>query len=230
MDILDQLKMPFAEKEVHWRVGSTNAKKLKCQPWEATSGIMLAYIDARDVMKRLDDVVGMENWSDSYEETGRGRVICSLSIRVDGEWIVKSDGAGDTTMEGEKGAISDAFKRVAVKFGIGRYLYYLPNVWTDLKNGKPVCKPVLPDWAKGRAINLKGQMISYIDTVNKHIHSIYEIKRAIGAGESFNAYEAFWELTGEERAAIFIAPSKGGIFTAEENKFLDSDECRSYAK
>jgi len=228
MDILSQLKMPFAEKEVHWRVGSTNAKKLQCKPWEATSGIMLAYIDARDVMKRLDDVVGIESWSDTYEETLKGRMICSLSLKIDGEWVVKSDGAGDTAVEGDKGAISDAFKRAAVKFGVGRYLYYLPNTWTDLKNGKPVSRPALPDWAKGRAISAKEQILSYIEVINGNIESIAAIKRHIINQELSLAAEAFWELTQEERTAICIAPSKGGIFTKEENIFLDSNECRNF--
>ena len=39
-------------------------------------------------------------------------------------WISKSDGADDSNIEGAKGGLSDAFKRAAVKFGIGRYLYH----------------------------------------------------------------------------------------------------------
>ncbi len=36
-------------------------------------------------------------------------------------------------MEAEKGAFSDAFKRAAVLWGIGQYLYELPNVWTPIE-------------------------------------------------------------------------------------------------
>jgi len=48
-----------------------------------------------------------------------------------------------------KAAFSDALKRTAVKFGIGRYLYRLPQQWADYD---PVKKqfagtPRLPDWA-----------------------------------------------------------------------------------
>jgi hypothetical protein len=42
------------------------------------------------------------------------------------------NGAGDSDVEAEKGAISDAFKRAAVKWGIGRYLYDLDSPWVDL--------------------------------------------------------------------------------------------------
>ena len=56
-----------------------------------------------------------------------GRTVCELSLKINGVWITKTDGAGDTNIEGEKGGLSDAFKRAAVKFGVGRYLYYMPN-------------------------------------------------------------------------------------------------------
>ena len=141
------LSEPFVESIVNWRVGATNAKKLNVKPWEATSGIALAYIDARIVMDRLDAVLGLAGWQDAYVETVKGRIICTIKCKIDGEWISKSDGAGDTGTEGEKGAISDAFKRAAVKFGIARYLYSLPNSWVNLKNGGIVNTPQLPVWA-----------------------------------------------------------------------------------
>jgi len=151
MRIYNELKRPFDPKTLHWRIGNTNKKKMASEGKQATKGQALAYIDARDVMKRLDDVVGFNNWQDSYEETASGRVICKLSIYL-GEWISKCDGAGGTNMEGEKGGISDAFKRAAVKWGVGRCLYYLDPVWIDLENGYPPknisaqCNKKLPKW------------------------------------------------------------------------------------
>ena len=132
---LKDLAEPFAPEAVHWRVGNTNQKavardtgKKDARP---TKGMALAYIDARDVMGRLDDVVGAESWSDTYQVFGP-RVICTLSIRCGDQWVAKSDGAGDTDYEGNKGAISDAFKRAGVKWGIGRYLYDIDAPWVPL--------------------------------------------------------------------------------------------------
>jgi len=139
-EMLDKLKEPFDAKQVHWRVGAMTKDKSK--------GIALAYIDARDVMKRLDDVIGALKWQDSYHETHSGRIICNLDLCIDKEWISKSDGAGATDVEGAKGAISDAFKRAAVKWGPGRYLYYLPNEWVKLDSYKKIITvPALPKWA-----------------------------------------------------------------------------------
>ena len=51
--VFSRLSEPFAENEIHWRVGG--------------GGTILAYIDARQVVERLNYVVGSENWSDAYD-------------------------------------------------------------------------------------------------------------------------------------------------------------------
>lgn len=121
---LQNLHAPFPPNEIEWRVGSTKADK--------SSGLALAYLTARHVMERLDEVCGVENWQDRYEFHGK-RTVCYLSIRIDGEWVTKADGAGDSDVEAEKGAISDALKRAAVKWGVGRYLYDLGNTWVEIE-------------------------------------------------------------------------------------------------
>lgn len=121
MNLFDQLAAPFDPDLISWRAQSVTRDGDKAQA--------LCYIDARDVMKRLDHVMTPAGWEDRYEETAKGRVICTLSLKIDGVWVAKADGAGDTDVEGEKGGISDAFKRAAVKWGIGRYLYDVSAVW-----------------------------------------------------------------------------------------------------
>lgn len=141
--LLRQLKNPFDPKFVKWRVGATDSAK--------TKGIALAYIDSREVMKRLDDVCGIGRWQDRYIEVKDG-FICELSIKVGFEWITKSNAAGNTKVEAVKGGASDALKRAAAVWGVGRYLYYLPNVWVPIKQqGKSYVLaevPELPSWAQ----------------------------------------------------------------------------------
>lgn len=141
--IFHKLRRPFAPERIHWRVGATTKDKDK--------GIALAYIDARDVMRRLDEVLGPMNWQCSYPWSDGKRLVCELSICVGGKWITRANGAGDTDVEAEKGAFSDAFKRAAVLFGVGQYLYSLPNVWCALKaQGRSYGlaeTPPLPTWA-----------------------------------------------------------------------------------
>ena len=95
----------------------------KVQFRKGPGGKELAYITARDVMDRLDEVFEAAGWQTRYDYIG-GRMICYLSCKVKGEWITKADGADDTQIEAAKGGISDSLKRAAVLWAIGRYLYY----------------------------------------------------------------------------------------------------------
>jgi hypothetical protein len=126
-ELINELSREFPQAQIHWRAQTVRNGK----------ALALAYIDARDVMRRLDEVIGPANWQDMYSIYG-DRVICRLGIRFGEEWVWKSDGAGETQVEGDKGAISDAFKRAAVKWGIGRYLYSIPAPWVpcEERNGK----------------------------------------------------------------------------------------------
>ncbi|HSE46724.1 MAG TPA: Rad52/Rad22 family DNA repair protein [Gemmatimonadales bacterium] len=107
----------------------------KPQVVSGNRALAVFYIDARDVADRLDQVVGPENWQDSYELLSDGSVACRLSVRVPGgDWVTKMDvgsPAGVDAGDRMKGAFSDSFKRAGVKFGIGRYLYHIPAGWHD---------------------------------------------------------------------------------------------------
>lgn len=122
---LNDLSKPFPARQISWRVGATTGDKSK--------GIALAYLDARDVMGRLDEVCGIDGWQCRYPWSEGKRIVCDIGIRINDQWLWKSNGCGDTDVEAEKGAFSDALKRAAVLWGIGRYLYELPNAWTPIE-------------------------------------------------------------------------------------------------
>ena len=60
--------------------------------------------------------------------------------------------------------------------------------------------------------------------------SIHEIKLALAGSDFVYAAQLWRELTDEERECLNIAPTKGGIFTIEENKLMASDEFREAVK
>lgn len=131
-DIFDALAAPFAfPEDVSVRVGPTNERsRREDQPLR---GQPLYYINARTVMDRLDSVVGPFNWQNHYSSGAGTSIVCNIAIRLDDEWIAKADGAGPSDMEADKGALSDAFKRAAVRWGIGRYLYDIHAPWLELE-------------------------------------------------------------------------------------------------
>jgi hypothetical protein len=122
-EIFDEFSRPFLFQEVEWRVGSVSAEQKK--------GMALAYMTARSVMDRLDSVVGPANWQRRYPVVN-GKNICALGVKFGDEWVWKEDGADDTDIEGTKGGLSDAFKRAAVNFCIGRYLYSVDSPWVPI--------------------------------------------------------------------------------------------------
>jgi hypothetical protein len=137
------LAAPFPADAIGWKAQSTNG----------SSALAVAYIDARDVMDRLDAVVGPANWQDAYTVLSDGNVLCRLSLRLGGEWIGKEDVGGESDQRDEgdkrKASFSDALKRAAVKWGVGRYLYRLPAQWVDYDPQRKQLKgtPALPSWA-----------------------------------------------------------------------------------
>lgn len=122
--MFDKLSAPFPPDRISWRVGSTTQDKSR--------GLALAYIDSRDVQDRLDQVCTPAGWQCRYPHADK-KTVCEIGIKIGDEWVWKADGAGDSDVEAEKGALSDAFKRAAVKWGIGRYLYDVASPWVELE-------------------------------------------------------------------------------------------------
>jgi hypothetical protein len=123
--LAEALARPFDPNEVHWKPQTVSGNR----------ALVVAFVDARLIQDRLDEVVGVMGWQDHYEPLPDGSVVCRLQIRVGEEWITKEDVGGQSEQPDEgdrrKAAFSDALKRAAVKFGIGRYLYRLKAQWVD---------------------------------------------------------------------------------------------------
>ncbi|MDX1418666.1 MAG: Rad52/Rad22 family DNA repair protein [Rubricoccaceae bacterium] len=139
---LTRLAAPFPHDDVEWKPGATTRDKSK--------GLAMAYISSRAVQDRLDEVCGPDGWRNEFMQAPEGGVLCGISIRVtreDGtaEWITKWDGAENTEVEAIKGGLSNAMKRAAVQWGIGRYLYRLPQQWVRLdERGRFAEPPRIP--------------------------------------------------------------------------------------
>jgi hypothetical protein len=142
-DIARALAAPFAPEEVRFKPAVVSGNR----------ALALAYVDARAIQDRLDGVLGVLGWQDSYKCLEDGSVVCRLRLRLGEEWITKMDvGSPSEQPDGGdrlKAAFSDALKRAAVKFGIGRYLYRLPQQWVDYDPRKKqfARPPQLPTFA-----------------------------------------------------------------------------------
>lgn len=92
------------------------------------------YVNARQVARRLDEVVGPSNWSTQVQVVRADHpvsVLVTLSIfgvsKTDAGYSnnPEADDESDKSYELEplKAAVSDGFKRAAVQWGVGRFLY-----------------------------------------------------------------------------------------------------------
>lgn len=136
MEKLRDLHRPFHAGSIHWRAQTVTAAKTG-----GHAALALAYLDARDVMDRLDQVCTPACWQSEHFDAGGGKLGCRIGVFIDGMWVWKSDGAGDTDVEAEKGAFSGALKRAAVSWGVGRYLYDIGNVWVPCETYEAAGKP-----------------------------------------------------------------------------------------
>lgn len=169
---LKQLKEEIPYK---WRVQSTNKSFAAC----------VAYIDARDVMNLLDKVVGAENWTSEFIEVGSG-IFCTLSIYVGNKWVSKTDCGTESNVEAKKGQASDAFKRAAVQWGIGRFLYDLPiaKIWNVKAIG-----------SKFKPVDEKG-------------NNIYDVTKYFKQGNKVTVFNAIDEMTNCKSRQELVAVAK----------------------
>ena len=126
------LSAPFQSGDIEWRVSATTQDK--------TKGLAVAYVTNRAIQNRLDDTVGVDGWYNEFVPWKNGSAqLCGISIYFAGQkvWLTKYDGADDSDIEAVKGGLSDSMKRAAVEWGIGRYLYGMPQIWVGvIQRGK----------------------------------------------------------------------------------------------
>jgi len=119
--IHEEFSAPFPDDEVHKKKQATSG---------SGSELFVSYIESRSVMNRLDEVVGPENWEFDVEYLTSGVIKGILTVCGVTKSDIGSIESPDHTTA-VKGCASDALKRAAVHFGIGRYLYDQERQWTQ---------------------------------------------------------------------------------------------------
>lgn len=137
-----KLREPFKLQYINWKINNyTNDKK---------RALITFYLDARAVQHRLNLILGVEGWTFTFTELEKDQGVhgkltiygfskdASNALKKEDcvvHEVTREDvGYASTTNKDEwyKDAVSDALKRCAVHFGVGHFLYALPNLWIDL--------------------------------------------------------------------------------------------------
>src|SRR4051812_18132265 len=103
-DVEKALAVPFRSAHVKWKPQTVSGNRC----------FAICYVDARVVMGRLDQELGVTGWKDDYEVLPEGSVVCRLSCRIGGEWVTKTDVGSPSEQPDEhdrmKAGFSDALK------------------------------------------------------------------------------------------------------------------------
>jgi hypothetical protein len=114
-----KLCKPFAAALVELKPGATTQDKSRA--------LCMPFVDSRAYQTRLDRVVGPEGWSVEYRPLSDRAVLCRLTILG-----VTREDVGECNANDENAAtsaVAQSFKRACSAFGLGRYLYHLPQIW-----------------------------------------------------------------------------------------------------
>ena len=126
------LQAPTPDALVEWRGQDVRESPQNSKKYNA---LALAYVDARFMQNRLDEVLGIFRWQSQVKFEGN---LLTLGIGIvspdSGEWIWKWDTgqeggqlADSTGFGGSKGVYSTSFKRACYQWGIARDLYSKPK-------------------------------------------------------------------------------------------------------
>lgn len=215
------LVSPFPSKMVSWRMGAINKEALRAQAFP--------YLERHVIETRLDDVMGPGCWKTSFEFIQPGTkidaIICTLSLKFDGEWVGRSDGVSLTesgasnsndNMDVIKTGITNAFKRAAACWGIGRYIYEFSAPVADIEYRGQYAKfkqtPRMPDWAlpiEEQGLGLpQGSAPEQFDTASSD---------QAGTGASANVGKVYLAVSIKEKDA---AKALGAKWDAEARKWF----------
>jgi hypothetical protein len=153
--LFTQLAEPFDSSEIKWRVTHTTQ--------DGSRGAVIAFADPRAYTDRLNQLFTPGGWTRNYDvttvsavtrqkrdkiiQTGKVLVTCTLTIARLGTHSGTGEQFADEP-NAMTAAEAQAFKRASSCFGLGRYLYNLPEAWVSLDDrGRPIKRPALPAWA-----------------------------------------------------------------------------------
>ncbi len=129
-DLNDILHRIFADEDHEFRVLPAEEGASACK--------VLYFIRPTAIMSRLDEAFGPFGWHTSAHDVegpaGKRGLAVSLMVHVEGSEIART-GVGNqhaSAYEGVVGAYDGAFARAAAQFGIGRYLWDIPEIFVEV--------------------------------------------------------------------------------------------------
>ncbi len=187
--------------------------------WQVRPGV---YAVKHKALERVADRLNI--WFDEPEfaYASPDHVIMRVTGHLDGEsaWSV-GEASQATSHNKYYAAMAEkrAKDRVILKLiGVSGDTYSEEEA-DDFKNSAPA-----PE------VQFSKELMDHIACVREHFESVYFIKQAIQNDDDLMAAECYLELDDETKHTLRRAPSKGGVFTTAEEKYLRGPEISNAKK
>jgi hypothetical protein len=187
--------------------------------WQVRPGV---YAVKHKALERVADRLNI--WFDEPEfaYASPDHVIMRVTGHLDGEsaWSV-GEASQATSHNKYYAAMAEkrAKDRVILKLiGVSGDAYSEEEA-DDFKNSAPA-----PE------VQFSKELMDHIACVREHFESVYFIKQAIQNDDDLMAAECYLELDDETKHTLRRAPSKGGVFTTAEEKYLRGPEISNAKK
>lgn len=150
------------------------------------------------------------------------RVICKATVRAADGHILSTGFAEEE--RSSRGINSTSALENAETSAVGRALAFFGLQGTEIASADEVAGAISQQRIGEAVEEQVGRVKKHNAALAKHFQSVAFIKESIGTGDYSAAYEAMTEIPNEDRADLWLAPSKGGIFTTKEREIMKSSE------
>jgi len=103
---------------------------------------------------------------------------------------------------------------------VGRALAFLGYAGSEIASADEVANAI----GQQNAEQAVQRHIDHANALKANWESVVAIKTFIGIGELPQAVEAWGEVSNEDKQSLWLAPTKGGVFTTDERKTMKSNE------
>ena len=151
--------------------------------------------------------------------------VCTKTVVKNPEGAIVSTGLAEETRNSSAMTRTSAVE-ICETSSVGRALAFLGLAGTELASADEVTNAI-----SQQAINeATDKLLRHNEVVRENVLTILEMKQCLGNDDLHGAYELRAELSDEEVTALWVAPSKGGIFSTKEREQMKSDEWGAVAK
>ena len=175
------------------------------------------------VARRIKDFRDSERYEGWSITTKRKVTTCSL---VEVRAVIKdeSDRVIATGMAEEDRAFGKINKTSALEnaetSAVGRALAFLGLGGSEIASADEVSNAIVHGSAKYSV----DPLLEHNKVLSENLASVWYIKQHIQEDDEHGVAEAWDELSNEQKEALWLAPTKGGVFTTQERAYLKSDK------